>query len=300
MNATATPTAVSATNSPLLQNQALEALFQRLSELSSLPSVALRIIEVAVDENSNADDLRQHIEHDPALAARIIRVVNSSYFALRQEVADLRTAIAMLGTKQIRNIAVTVFVSRQFQPSSDKHLFDRTRLWNHSLGVSAITRLLAKLTRQADPEEAYLAGLLHDIGLLIIDQHLGRHVPTIMSTVEQGMSLHEATYEVLRFDPTQLGAYVAWRSQFPGRLVSAIEFHHKPETYTLEDRSLVDLVAIADYVTTLTGLGVTEGAQPIAPSDAVFKRLELDGDRLAELRPQIDEAVCSIQGVGRW
>src|SRR5690606_2902846 len=104
--------------SPLLQNQALEALFQRLSELSSLPSVALRIIEVAVDENSDAEDLRQHIEHDPALAARIIRVVNSSYFALRQEIGDLRTAIAMLGTKQIRNIAVTVFVSRQFQPSS--------------------------------------------------------------------------------------------------------------------------------------------------------------------------------------
>src|SRR5690606_33330476 len=138
---------------------------------------------------------------------------------------------------------------------------------NHSLGVAAIARLLAKVTRQADPEEAYLAGLLHDIGLLIIDQHLGRHVPAIVGLVEKGSSLHDATQEVLRFDPTQLGAYVAWRSQFPGRLVSAIEFHHKPDALASDDRSLVDLVAVADYVTTQAGLGVTEGAQPIAPSD---------------------------------
>src|SRR5690606_37613282 len=89
VNATASTAASPSTTAPPLQSAALETLFQRLSELSSLPGVALRIIEAAVDEDSDAHDLRQLIEHDPALAARIIRVVNSSYFAVRQEVADL-------------------------------------------------------------------------------------------------------------------------------------------------------------------------------------------------------------------
>lgn len=299
MNATAPTIAPLGSTAPPLQSAALETLFQRLSELSSLPGVALRIIEAAVDEESDAHDLRQLIEHDPALAARIIRVVNSSYFAVRQEVADLSTAIAMLGTKQIRNIAVTVFVSRQFQPGGNNHSLDRNRLWNHSLGVAAIARLVARTCRQPDPEEAYLAGLLHDIGLLIIDQHLSKHVPAILQLTEQGKTLHEAAQDVLQFDPTQLGAYVAWRSQFPQRLVSAIEFHHKPEDYEGEDRWLTDVVAVSDYIATRSGAGVRETSRPVSPSDTVFHRLGLEGDRLRDIWGQIEETLASVQSVGR-
>lgn len=274
-----------------LDNEALESLFQRLSELSSLPSIALRIIEAAVDEGTDAEDLRQLIEKDPALAARIIRIVNSSFYGVRQEVADLRSAIALLGTKQIRNVAITVFVSRQFTPSKNEDTLDRTQLWSHSMAVGAVARMLAKTLQVADSEEAYLAGLLHDMGLLIIDQHLARHVPRIRTTMAEGTSLHAAAQQILTFDPSQLGAYVAWRSKFPSRLVTAIEFHHKPEEHKSDDHHLTDLVAISDYIATRSGAGVMDEAKPVTPPEGVFERLDLGNDRLSEIWSQIDETL---------
>ncbi|MCO6044557.1 HDOD domain-containing protein [Aeoliella sp. ICT_H6.2] len=274
-----------------LHNEALETLFQRLSELSSLPSIALRIIEAAVDEHTDAEDLRQLIERDPALAARIIRIVNSSFYGVRQEVADLRSAIALLGTKQIRNVAITVFVSRQFSPSNTKDTLDRNQLWSHSMAVGAVARLLAKTLHVADPEEAYLAGLLHDMGLLIIDQHLARHVPRIRTSMQEGLSLHESVHRILTFCPSQLGAYVAWRSKFPSRLVTSIEFHHKPEDYKGDDRQLTDLVAVSDYIATRSGAGVMKEAAPITPTETVFERLALNEERLSDIWSQIDETL---------
>jgi HD-like signal output (HDOD) protein len=298
VTATATPIASDASAGVLeLHNEALETLFQRLSELSSLPSIALRIIEAAVDEHTDAEDLRQLIERDPALAARIIRIVNSSFYGLRQEVADLRSAIALLGTKQIRNVAITVFVSRQFTPTASKESLDRNQLWNHSMAVGAVARMLAKTLKNADPDEAYLAGLLHDMGLLIIDQHLARHVPRIRTSMSEGASLHEAVEQILTFDPSQLGAYVAWRSKFPSRLVSSIEFHQKPDAYQGDERQLTDLVAMADYVATLNGTGVLSESKPERPSPGVFERLGLSDERLAELAPQILETLNATKAM---
>ena len=283
-----------------MQNEALEALFQRLSELSSLPSIALRIIEAAVDEGTDAEDLRRLIEKDPALSARIIRIVNSSFYAVRQEVADLKSAIALLGTKQIRNIAITVFVARQFRSSSDQASLDRTRLWNHAMAVGALSRLIATTTRKCDPEEAYLAGLLHDIGLLIIDQHLARHVPKIQELTQKGETLHDAAQQVLTFDPSQLGAYVAWRSHFPPRLVSAIEFQRRPDEYDGEDRALTDLVAVADYIATRSAMGVLEDSQPISPSDEVFARLDLGEAVLDDIWSKVDETLSDTQAMSTF
>lgn len=280
-----------------LHNEALETLFQRLSELSSLPSIALRIIEAAVDEGTDAEDMRQLIERDPALAARIIRIVNSSFYGMRQEVADLKSAIALLGTKQIRNVAITVFVSRQFGSTTNNDTLDRNQLWNHSMAVGAVARLLSKTLRVGDPEEAYLAGLLHDMGLLIVDQHLARHVPKIRATMDEGFSLHEAVHQILTFDPSQLGAYVAWRSRFPSRLVSAIEFHHKPEEYKGDEQGLTDLVAISDYIATRSGSGVMEEAKPVVPPDSVFERLNLQDDRLSEIWAHIDETLEATKAI---
>lgn len=300
MTTTAPPESTSGLSGNVLKikNEALETLFQRLSELSSLPSIALRIIEAAVDEGSDAEDLRQLIEKDPALAARIIRIVNSSFYSLRQEVADLKSAIALLGTKQIRNVAITVFVSRQFRASNDKESLDRDQLWNHSMAVGAISRMVSKYTREGDAEEAYLAGLLHDIGLLIIDQHLVRHVPRIQQIMADGKTLHQAAEEVLTFDPCQLGAYVAWRSHFPPRLVSAIEFHLKPADFEDEDRTLTDIVTLSEYLATSSGSGITKDAEPLALDDAVLERLGLDETRLSEVESKVAETVAATQSAG--
>ena len=145
---------------------ALEKLFRRIGQLSSLPGVAQRIIEVADDEDSTAEDLLKVVEQDPTLAVRIMRTVNSTFFGLHQEVADLQTAVSMLGFVEVRKLALTVCVARLCEENSSYHSFSREGLWKHMVTVAEISRLVSEICGCGKPEEAYMAGLLHDIGLV--------------------------------------------------------------------------------------------------------------------------------------
>ncbi len=113
----------------------------------------------------------------------------------------------------------------------------------------------------------------------------------------EGLSLHAAVERVLTFDPSQLGAYVAWRSRFPSRLVSAIEFQHKPDEYKGDEQDLTDLVAVSDYIATRSGSGVLDEAKPVTPPDSVFERLGLHEDRLREIWVQIDETLAATKAM---
>ena len=98
---------------------------------------------------------------------RIMRTVNSSYYSLQNKVADLKLAITLLGFKEIRNLAMTAYVSQLFRADAGHGAYSREHLWNHFIGVGSVARLIAETTRTVPPREAYLAGLLHDLGIIL-------------------------------------------------------------------------------------------------------------------------------------
>src|SRR5690606_37763792 len=109
---------------------------------SSLPTVAMRVIDVAGDQSACSDDLLQVVESDPALATRILRTVNSSQFGRRHQVQNLKDAITLLGFKEIRNLALTVYVARQFQDSGTYRNYSRQGLWSHMVAVGNAARMV--------------------------------------------------------------------------------------------------------------------------------------------------------------
>lgn len=280
-------------------NPTIEPLFEKLGSLCSLPQVAQQIIQVCEDEDSDAEDLLSVIAEDVAVSTRLLKAVNSAYYGVREGVADLKTAITVLGVNGVRNVALTVSIGEQFSTQSPVGALEPNRLWDHSVCVAAVSRIVAKKTRSAPPEEAYLAGLLHDLGLLFIMQHLSQLATRVLARCEGGSTLCEAERFVLAFDHAQLGAYVAWRSMFPDRLVLAIDYHHDPLSCPEEGRPLACVVSVANYLATRYGRGSIAGRRLPAPTKELLEPLGLDLEGLRDVWSELPETVAQVSELAR-
>jgi len=281
-------------------NEALERLFLRLGQLSSLPAVAQRILQVADNNESNSADLLNVVEQDPTLSIRILRTVNSSIFGIPNEVADLQTAISMLGFVEVRNLALTVYVARLCEHSSSYRSFSREGLWKHMVAVGTIARMLAKIYRRVEPEEAYVAGLLHDVGMLLIDQYMHDSFCQVIDLVSEGVETTAAERQILTFDHTDLGAFVARKSNFPDRVVDAIHYHHRPDDCHSSGKALLNIVSVANFLASRKGICSLGVHNVAAPTDKICAFLGLNKKKLASISEEVDsvlEAANVLAGI---
>ncbi|MCH8047085.1 MAG: HDOD domain-containing protein [Planctomycetes bacterium] len=270
---------------------ALEKLFTRVSELSSLPAVAMQVIQIADDESSTADDLCAAVQSDPSLAVRVMRQVNSSYYTRRHRINDLKAAINVLGFREMRNLALTIYVSRMFSDAGTYRNYNREGLWGHLIAVATTAQMIAKVCGHVGPDEAYLAGLLHDMGLIVIDQHMRRNFREVLDAIDQETPTCVAERRVLTFDHSQLGGFVAERWNLPEGAVSAIRHHHAPDAAEPQHRDLVDIVEMGNYLCSrhgITSLGVHNVAPP---SDAAIARLGISENQLSSIFEQLEETL---------
>jgi HD-like signal output (HDOD) protein len=285
-----------AAQSPLLpmteeRRLALERLFARIGDVATLPATAQKVLKLTEDENADGETLREAIQGDPVLVARILRRLNSSYYALSHKISDLKTAVSLLGMREIRNLALTVFVSRFYEGGAGHGSYKRENLWAHSVGVAVASRLVARVCGRSACEEAYIAGLLHDLGLILIDQTLRRHFHKVLDAIDEQTPTHIVESRILTFDHALLGGFVARRWNFPDPVADAITFHHQPWCYNGPHKDIVQVVAVANYLCSragVTSLGV-HNVPP--PPDEVYTGLGLDQVTLAIIWDELDTAL---------
>jgi len=291
MMAPGVPASHAAPTSP--QDELLKRLFSRIHEVSSLPAVALKVIEIANDSSTEAEDLLIAIRFDPAMAARIMRTVNSAYYGLPNRVGDLKLAISLLGFDEIRNLAMTAYVAQMFRGSVGYGTYSREKLWNHMIGTAMVARLVAGITRCALPREAYLAGLLHDLGIILIDQYLHAPFCKVIDSLQVNGDQCNLEREALGFDHAELGAFVAERWRLPDHLVAAIRYHHRPLDYEGAHANVVNAVTLANFLCharNLSSLGVQVAC---APSEEVFNATGVNREVLQEIWDQLDDTLAA-------
>lgn len=275
----------------------LQRLFTRISEVSALPEVALRIVSMANDPDVEADDLLEAVRSDPALAMRLMRTVNSSYYALVDKVSNLKQAITLLGFKEVRNLALTSYVAQMFQETSGHGRYHRRDLWDHMVGAAMVARLIARTCRRVPPEEAYLAGLLHDLGLVLIDQYVHRAFCRVVDSLTEEVPLCEVEAKILGFNHAQLGEFVASRWALPVHLATAIGYHHTPDRYHGPDHDIVFVVALADFFCCLKGLTSLGMGTTQDPPLKLFARLGLRRRQVESLLAQLDEVLTAADAM---
>jgi putative nucleotidyltransferase with HDIG domain len=248
----------------------LAEVLLRIQEISTLPHIAVRIMEVANDPNSGAREVKNIMEADAALSTRVLRCVNSSAYATRTKIANLQHAIAYLGVKQIRNLAMTASVSSLFQKDEQIGTYNRRQLWRHLVAVGICARMIARRIRLSHFEDVFLAGLLHDLGIILEDQHVHGPFLDVLRSLGPGKTLPETERRHLGFDHTTLGEQVARQWTLPCGVIDTVRHHHHSASYRGSYRDTVQCVEVANYLCSAKGISAIGLHLVEAPCEAIL------------------------------
>ena len=269
----------------------LDAVARQVTEISTLPQIALRVIEVARNPHSGAADLKAAVEGDPALSARVLRMVNSAACGLRSTVTNLHQAISYLGFSQVRNLAMTASVSEIFKKEEGRGVYRRRELWRHLVSVGICARLVASRCRMANFEDAFLAGLLHDIGIILEDQGTHARFREMLGALQEGTPLCASERTWLGFDHCALGTRVAETWKFPSTVWAAIRFHHESERYDGEGIEIVRCVEVANVICTIKGI-TSVGLHLLEPPRDALRALGFQREDLIVLATDLDQELA--------
>jgi putative nucleotidyltransferase with HDIG domain len=267
-----------------------QELVGRIADVSSLPTVALKIAEVVRDVKAGARELLRVVETDVSLTARVLRTVNSAAYGLSGRVSNLQQAISFLGFSQIRNLALTASVSRLFQQSKPIGSYNRLKLWHHLVSVAVAARLIARRLELREFEDAFLAGLLHDIGLILEDQHVHEGFRMVVEAAQPGRTLREIEQKMLGFDHTQIGALIAEQWHFPELICRAIAHHHASHEDSGDGHVVVQCVDAANILVSVKGTP-SIGVNLTESRSAVFGQLGFSPLGIRVLSEDLDVAV---------
>lgn len=249
-----------------------EELLTSVRELPALPAVVMELIQSTGDANVSAEMLATKISHDQALAAKTLRLANSSFYGVSRQVTSIAEATTILGLRTVRSIAMAAGLVGGFSDASCKG-FHFHAFWRHSIGSALCAGALARILRM-DEETAFTLGLMHDIGrLVLVSRHAERYAAAIEYQRERDCVMSDAERFAFGTDHAAVGAMVVERWHFAPAVVAAIAAHHEPPADG--GRSLTDVLHVADNMAHALDLSHQEYAMVPPLSIAAWSRLAL-------------------------
>lgn len=220
-------------------------------DLPTLPTTVVKVLRVVGRENTGAADLAKVITADQALAAKILQVANSAFYGLPRKVSDIERAVALLGFREVRDISLGVSVFDSLYLPTKGAYWNRAKFWEHCFVVGYLTRELAKARAGSDGGNAFAAGLLHDIGKVILD----RYFSDVFRQILEKVDVEQARYwrvesEQLGTGHDVIGGYLLGVWNLPDDLVAGVTGHHRPQE---EEEEMATWVYVANNLAHIAG-----------------------------------------------
>ncbi|MCR4314767.1 MAG: response regulator [Planctomycetes bacterium] len=272
-------------------------LMKNLGDLGTLPVMVTKILETVNDPDSSAKSLAKVISGDQALASKILKYANSCFYARRNTVASIDQAVVTLGFEAVKSLAFALKTLQFVAGKGNSTTFDRNQFWYHALATGIISRIISAKIRYPEPEEAFVGGLLHDVGLVIIDEMIPGVLDQIQwETQEQMTSFREQERNILGMLHTDIGVDLVEKWKIPQRLGETIEYHHHSarnlESRGLQDPKLASIVHVADKLAIAMNLGFEGdhilGAVDGSTTEALGLK-EVDAEFIREVRRAYNE-----------
>ncbi len=225
-----------------------------ISHIATLPETTLKIIELVEDPSSTAQDLHAVVSFDPALSTRILKVVNSAFYGLPGQIGSINRAIVLLGLNAVKNIAIAASLAKLFRGGDLCPVFNAKDLWEHSVSTAVASKYLADKLGLGLPDEAFLGGLLHDIGIMVEMQHNRQQLIEVVSQLEiddtgaptKDMMEHEV--KAFGANHQDFGAALCKKWKFPKAFGFVTGRHHDPLSLPAESRTLTSIIYVADHM----------------------------------------------------
>jgi putative nucleotidyltransferase with HDIG domain len=278
-------------------NRELENAINTAKDLPTIPTVATRVMQLVESETATAEELAKVVAADPSVAARVLKISNSAFYGCQRKVQTLSSAIVILGLRTLRSIVVTASVKQVYKPFG----LTEQLLWEHSFGAALAARIIASNTRLANEEEAFLGGLFHDIGKIVMNTLDKEKFQTVMQLCYNGNSTFaEAEKNVFPFCHDEVGAFVIKKWNFPETLTDAVMQHHRLEFKEADDCYLIQLTSVltlADLFCHKLGIGEREPDEELDISHSKAARLcNLDDNRIGFMLATFQESFKNNRG----
>jgi putative nucleotidyltransferase with HDIG domain len=282
------------------KSKKVELIIQQLNSLPTLPAVAARLLQLTVKQNTQAADIVQLIESDQALASKIIMMATRTNRCMSRRSASVSKAVVSLGFDAVRNsvLSIKVFETLGKAQVQESAVFDRKAFWKHSLAVACAAKMLIRhIDRKIDPEEAFLCGLLHDMGKVALDACLPKSFARVVQVTESTLgNIAEVEQKLLGIDHTVVGKRLAEKWNMPQSIVETVWLHHQNPAMLpdgVQFRSLIQTVYLADLVTREQRIGYSGTHLQADSANKVAQSLGCPADSLEkvirDLRKDISE-----------
>lgn len=248
-----------------MELSSLQIRIARSENLPVLPQAVSTILKLADDPNASQRELERAFERDPGITAKILKVANSAYYGM-SNVSSVGRAISMLGMSTIRSVVLGVGMQAVLTGKSATRSFDRVQYWRHSLATAIVCRILGKLRAPSRAEELYSAGMMHDIGLIVLERFMPQELDQAIEMARRtGSPLWLCEKEIIGFSHADLGGLLAEKWNLSEFTKQAILYHHElpPDPIMGE---LIALVSASDCVAYESGY---HNQTPNPPSDAI-------------------------------
>ncbi|OGI00718.1 MAG: hypothetical protein A2Y25_11650 [Candidatus Melainabacteria bacterium GWF2_37_15] len=250
----------------------VQEILQKANNLQYNFHIAIKVSKLLDDDNASINDLSKLIEADQALTVKLLKHCNSAEYGFSKRVTTVKDAIARIGFKILKTMIFTIVSKSSFNQEIKGYGLEKGDLWRNSISCAVYSRYLAKLIDYNDPDQAFTAGLLRDIGKLILHEYVRKEYDEIERLVnKENITFSEAEEKIIGLNHCQLGALVADKWNFPQILIDTIKYHHNPEKAEqdeCEDMDLLRIVHFADYLTVMLGYGIGK--------DSMLQEIDMD------------------------
>jgi putative nucleotidyltransferase with HDIG domain len=234
----------------------LEGIVARVKDLPALPVIVTRVIQLTEDPNSTAKDLSEVLGQDQSLTAKVLRLANSAYYGFPRRINSVTDAVVLLGFGSIRGLVMAASVYDVLEKPVQGYALAPGELWRHSQACAMGARMLAQKVKYRSADQAYVAGLLHDIGKVILSEYLSEvYQKVIDRVILENKPIMDVETAEMGFDHSIVGAKVAEKWNLPPELVDCIGYHHRPLQST-SNPILASIIHVSDVICMTMGIGL--------------------------------------------
>jgi len=238
------------------KTERIKKVAQGVGDLPTLPTVVSKMIGLIDDQNASADTLARLISTDAALTARLLKRANAAYYGYQREISTVNMAIAVLGFGAVKDMGLWLSVFDTFKGADSAAAgFDAVKFWEHSAACGVAARMLSKSCASRHAGEAFVAGLLHDMGKMMLNRYFGADLVAVLKTAQSdGYDLDRAENEILGVGHGDVGAWLAENWNLPPIICDAVKHHHAPWEAAVEP-AFAATVTVADTLCHLAKIG---------------------------------------------
>ena len=258
----------------------LNAIVEKINKLPEVFHVAIKVSRMLDNFNVNINELSQAINLDPALTTQLLKLSNSAHYGFSKEITSIQDSVSKLGFKTLKSLIFVAIAQGTLNEKIEGYSLENGDLWKNSISCAVYARFLATKAGYKDPETAFTAGLLRDIGKLVIHEYVGQSQQEIIKLVTLNrLPFLEAEESVLGFNHCTIGGKLAEKWNFPDALIETIKYHHSPrkaQESNCSDIDLITIIHVADSVTNILGAGLGLDGMMYNFELNTFQRLSLD------------------------